>query len=196
MGWCGLLTFFEGNSQAIAVNFPHYNNIQAKIDNLIVNTLKSGWTNSKIASDLRRRDALVNERNESDNDAWGNTRSFSTSLHGNSQADPIYFVQICLNSHIHVPCICTVADSSNQTSLTFDDKTPVASDQMQRPDVYLQVQGLVLWTCHRYVFHISLSVLTVNEVHTPLQTEWVQVYIDITSILNVLYGIPRYLLVP
>ena len=83
-----------------------------------------------------------------------------------------------------------------KTSLTFDDKTPVASDQMQRPDVYLQVQGLVLWTCHRYVFHISLSVLTVNEVHTPLQTEWVQVYIDITSILNVLYGIPRYLLVP
>ena len=139
--------------------FPQLKNIQAEIDNLLVNTLKSGWTNSKIANDLRRRDALVNERNESDNDAWGNTRSFGTLFHGNSPADPIYFVQICLNSHIHVPCIQYVQWRTHpiKTSLTFDDKTPGARNQMQRPDVYLQVQGLVLWTCHRYVFHTSLS---------------------------------------
>ena len=38
-----------------------------------------GWTYSKVGSDLRRRDARLNERcNESDNDAWGNTRSFDT----------------------------------------------------------------------------------------------------------------------
>ena len=41
--------------------------------------------------------------------------------------------------------------------LTFDDKTPGARNHMQRPDVYLKVQGLILRTCHRYVFHIALS---------------------------------------
>ena len=47
-------------------------------------------------------------------------------------------------------------------SLTFVDKTPGARNQMQRPDVYLQVEGLILWACHHYVFHISLSVHTVS----------------------------------
>ena len=54
-------------------------NIQAEIDRLFVNNVKGGWTKSKVASDLRRHDARVNERcNESDNDAWGNTSSFDT----------------------------------------------------------------------------------------------------------------------
>ena len=47
-------------------------------------------------------------------------------------------------------------------SLTFVDKTPGARNQVQRPDVYLQVKRLILWTCHRYVFHISQSLWTVN----------------------------------
>ena len=52
---------------------PHWNvkNNQAEIDRLFVNNLKGGWTNSKVASNLRRRDARLNERcNESDHDAW------------------------------------------------------------------------------------------------------------------------------
>ena len=80
-------------------------------------------------------------------------------------------------------------------SLTFVDKTPGARNQMQRPDVYLQVERLILWTCHRYVFHISQSLWTVNW-NSYTSIECAQVYNDITSISIVLYGIPGYLLVP
>ena len=70
---------FYGDLTGHRGKFPHQMNIQAEIDRLFVNNVKGGWTKSKVASDLRRHDARVNERcNESDNDAWGNTRSFDT----------------------------------------------------------------------------------------------------------------------
>ena len=79
-GWRALRTLFEGIFfWGHRGKFPHQMNIQAEIDRLFVNKVKGGWTNSKVASDLRRHDARLNERcNESDSDAWGNRRSFDT----------------------------------------------------------------------------------------------------------------------
>ena len=60
-------------------------------------------------------------------------------------------------SELTYPAFVQWRNHAIKISLTFDDKTPGARNQMQRPDVYLKVQGLILRTFHRYVFHISLS---------------------------------------